>query len=334
MPDESPARGAPYRLWIPLAVAFILIFLTVNFFMQWSSALADQDSEQVEMQVEADSADQEVLVLDFTGLQSLKDQAIDQVDNLLKPLVLPHDPQAGVVVVNPRDGMKLIYIPAGTVRLGASVKYRTAKNNISNHPTVEMDSFWIDQTQVTNAMYARCVKAGACHKAIRSAINPHYYDPRYANHPVVYVTWFDSVNYCKWAGGQLPTEAQWERAARGGGSRFYPWDDNTLISKAANVGNLNKTTVPVGSYPNGASQYGALDMGGNVREWVRDWFAESYTLKLPYENPVGPDSGKLRLLKGASWHDSVKSALIDSHFAHLPQSAGNNRGFRCVVPAK
>jgi formylglycine-generating enzyme len=96
------------------------------------------------------------------------------------------------------------------------------------------------------------------------------------------------------------------------------------------VANRQKTTTPVGKYPVGASPFGVLDMGGNVREWVQDWFAPSYTLQPPYENPRGPASGTLRVLKGASWHDSKASSIIEARFAHLPESAGNNRGFRCA----
>jgi formylglycine-generating enzyme required for sulfatase activity len=233
-------------------------------------------------------------------------------------------------MISPIDKMKLIYIPAGQVRLGAYIKIQRPGKRAYARPTVQIHAFWISQTQVTNAMYARCVKAGACRKAIRKAINPHYYDPKYANHPVVYVTWSDAGRYCKFTGGRLPTEAEWEKAARGNGNHVYPWGDRTRISRLANVANRHTTTVPVGSYPYGASPYGVLDMGGNVREWVQDWFAPSYTLQPPYDNPLGPASGKLRVLKGASWHDSEKSSIIEARFAHLPESAGNNRGFRCA----
>jgi len=344
MPDESPTHRHPYRLWISLAVTIVLISVSVFYFAHFSSALANKVPAQKETPIVAGSADPtdpgdpvgpdgEVFLPDSPYWQSLLDsQGVDQSVASSSPLILPINPPSGTLAVDPIDGMKLIYIRAGNFRLGANVKIQLPGKKKQSHPTVKLDAFWISQTQVTNAMYARCVKAGACRKAIRKEINPHYYDSKYAKHPVVYVTWSDAARYCKWSGGRLPTEAQWKKAARDGGSRAYPWGNKTDISRLANVGNFHTTTTKVGKFPDGASPYGLLDMGGNVREWVQDWYASTYTLKPPYTNPTGPDNGTKRLLKSASWHDSISSAKIDAQFAHLPYSAGNNRGFRCAYP--
>jgi formylglycine-generating enzyme required for sulfatase activity len=330
MPDDLPVRPDPYRLWIALAVVLILIFLSVNFFVRFSTALANQGSELVDLQIGTGTDDQEVLLPDLPGQEAPDSQVIEKVVTFTLPLILPDNPPAGTTRISPIDGMKLIYIPAGKVTLGSYIKVYPPGGRAYSRPVVSLNAFWISRTQVTNAMYARCVRAGACRKAIRKAINPHYYDPKYANHPVVYVTWSDAVRYCEFTGGRLPTEAEWEKAARGNDNRIYPWNNRKHISILANVDNHQNTTTPVGKYPSGASPFGVLDMGGNVREWVQDWFAASYILQSPLQNPLGPASGKLRVLKGASWHDSEKSSIIEARFAHLPESAGNNRGFRCA----
>ncbi len=198
--------------------------------------------------------------------------------------------------------------------------------------TVTLDAFWMNRTPVTNAMYALCVQAGGCNGPIRKAINPHYYSSAYANHPVVYVTWFDAQKYCKWVGGQLPTEAQWERAASDTGNRTYPWGNAAPNSKLANVNNAYGTTTKVGSHPAGASPFGVQDMGGDVREWVFDWFSPTAYKHTSAENPTGPAKGQLKVLRGASWHDPSVFSRVVSRLGHFPGSAGENRGFRCALP--
>jgi len=194
---------------------------------------------------------------------------------------------------------------------------------------VELDAYWMDQFQVTNAAYASCVADGACSVPCSPDTNPHYYDANYAGHPVVYVTWQQAEEYCSWSDGHLPSEAEWERAA-GGGYRIYPWAGEDPGENFANLGGVNESTVPVGSYPDGASPWGALDMGGNVREWVRDWYSPSYYSYSPASNPTGPDEGTEKVLRGASWNDPWYYAKITRRYAHDPNSAGENRGFRCA----
>ncbi len=179
---------------------------------------------------------------------------------------------------------------------------------------IYIDSIWIYSTEVTNGMYAECVNAGLCGQPCSQETNPHFWDAAYVNHPVVYVTWQDAQDYCYWAGGRLPTEAEWEWAARGDQDYAYPWGNELPTGELVNAGDMIGTTRMVGTYPDGASYYGALDMAGNVREWVDDWY----------------DEGR-RVLKGGSFSDNYEHVSIDDRLPHDPNSAGYNRGFRCVV---
>lgn len=197
---------------------------------------------------------------------------------------------------------------------------------------VSIDAYWINRTQVTNSMYAICLNAGACQPPAGADTNPHFYDPAFANHPVVYVNWFLGETYCNWSGGHLPTEAQWEHAAADAGRRLYAWGEDDPSRSRVTSNNYFGSTTEVGAHPDGASPFGVLDMGGNVREWVWDWYMEGYFSISPVNNPKGPDTGVFKVLKGASWHDSARYSKTTNRFKHDPNSAGNNRGFRCAYP--
>lgn len=235
--------------------------------------------------------------------------------------------------VNQVDGMIQVYVPAGEFVMGVDAGTRRDFSNKSPEHTVYLDGFWMDQTEVTNAMYTRCVQAGRCVFSVENAATIiHYYDPEYADHPVVYVKWEWAVAYCQWTGRRLPTEAEWEKAARGTDERKYPWGDEPPSASRANFNNLVGDTTPVGSYPAGMSPYGILDLAGNVREWVADWFSANYYSHSPFENPLGPVTGKERILRGGSFKDGYAGILATTRFSHDPGSPGMNRGFRCVSP--
>ncbi len=235
----------------------------------------------------------------------------------------------GSTEVSPIDGMVQVYVPAGSFQMGSD---SGDADEQPVHP-VTLDAFWIDQTEVTNKMYALCVDSGKCSppSSTKSYTRDSYYgNAPYDNYPVIYVSWNDANAYCEWAGRRLPTEAEWEKAARGTDGRTYPWGDaapgSTRLNYNRNVGD----TTEVGNYPEGASPYGALDMAGNVWEWVSDWYDGGYYSNSPSENPLGPDSGQYRVLRGGSWYSSGNYVRAADHSWDEPGYVYYGIGFRCA----
>ncbi len=232
--------------------------------------------------------------------------------------------------VSEADGMTEVFVPAGEFLMGTDEK--GVQKNRPAH-VVYLSAFWIDQTEVSNAMFALCVEAGKCGPPMMGGLNPYYGKSEYANYPVVYVSWEAAKKYCQWAGRRLPSDAEWEKAARGTDGRLYPWGNQPPDMSLANFDNLIGESVPVDRYPLGASPYGALNMAGNAREWVADWFHEFYYIVSPRENPQGPPSGSTKSLRGGSYLDDANEIRIFNRFFHPPASPGINRGFRCAQNA-
>lgn len=212
------------------------------------------------------------------------------------------------IKISAKDGMTQIYIPAGSFMMGGMDVYRE-NDEIPPHK-VFLDAFWIDQVEVTNGMYGLCVQSGECRPPIeiRSDNREEYFgNPEFQDYPVVNVTWFDANAYCVWAERRLPTEAEWEYAARGNDKRNFPWGDEPPNEYTANFINLIGDTSRVGSYPEGASLFGVLDMAGNVSEWVYDFYRMDYYAKSPSENPTGPLVEEvfnvMRVIRGGSFQD-------------------------------
>ena len=219
-------------------------------------------------------------------------------------------------------------VPAGAFEMGSDT---ISSKELPVH-TVSLDPFYMDEHEVTNAMYARCVAADGCSEPSHGS----YANAEVADHPVTYVSWEQAGQYCAWAGARLPTEAEWEKAGRGGlGGMTYPWgNDNPVCTPGAINGAQSDVcdgdTVPVKSFgPNG---YGLYDMAGNVWEWVADWYDDGYYASLTsgVSNPSGPATGTYRVLRGGSWSDDefgVRVAL--RNWLDPGDTSYYVTGFRC-----
>ena len=253
------------------------------------------------------------------------------------------------------DGMTLLYIPAGEFTMGSEQeKSLNECQNLNNtcydssfvraapSHLVHLDSYWIDETEVTNQMYFICVQANVCKEPVStnsSTFTSYFGNPDFDNYPVINVNWYMAKTYCEWVDRRLPTEAEWEKAARGVDANIYPWG-NTFDGSLANFSNNNELiednyedVSPVGSFPLGKSPYGALDMLGNVYEWVADWYSETYYTISPDINPEGPDSGSERVLRDNSWAD-VPNFISVARYGTDPEYAGVFVGFRCAMDAE
>jgi len=257
----------------------------------------------------------------------------------------------GVTQVNPKDGMVMVYVPSGEFLMGSTDEYILLLERecpecffADEQPQhkIYLDTYWLYQTEVTNNMYAQCVASGVCQELVLKSSytrSSYYDDVDYADYPVIHVDWDQANVYCSSAGGRLPSEAEWEKAARGTSGRpYYPWGEQALDCSLANyygkragndfcVGDTNA----VGSYPKGASVYGALDMAGNVWEWVMDWYSNNYYSGIPSNNPPGPNNGDVRVVRGGSWDDSDRYLRTSHRNWGSPDYMYDNVGFRCVL---
>lgn len=241
--------------------------------------------------------------------------------------------------------MPEILIPAGKFMMGCDPENNAGVDclpDILPLHEVDLSAYTIDQYEVSNAQYARCVSAGACQepKTFGQRERPDYYlDSDFADFPVVAVDWNQADAYCRWVGGRLPTEAEWEKAARGEDLRPYPWGFEAADCSKANFnssteGRCSVGTTRVGTYPQGASAYGVMDMAGNVWEWTNDWYDWTYYQHSSVKDPMGPDTGYHKIVKGGAWDYSGNVITISYNSDHAPKEFKSSFGFRCVREVK
>jgi formylglycine-generating enzyme required for sulfatase activity len=254
----------------------------------------------------------------------------------------PQNPQAGDVWVNPKDGMAMVWVAPGKFMLGTSDAQIAAW--LKEHPDqkrewfrseqpncrVNLSGYWIGRTEVTNDQYQRFVRA------TRQRAPNNWKNGRVpsglTNSPVVFVAWQDARAYCEWAGGHLPTELQWEKAARGTDGRVFCWVNQWDKSRCCNAYSITKSgAVRVGSYRGDFSPYGCLDMAGNVSEWCTDWYDDHAYHRYAKGDLSLPKSGELRVLRGGSWSDLYPRDFRCASRDDLgPVSRYDSIGFRCA----
>jgi formylglycine-generating enzyme required for sulfatase activity len=236
--------------------------------------------------------------------------------------------------------MTLVYVPAGSFLMGMDDPTNLSSSHgfdLRPPQIVELDDYWIDSTEVTNGMYLRCVESGICDPPIEVAYapsDPHFGNPAYNDYPAFGVTFENANRYCQWAGRHLATEAEWEKAARGWDGRRYPWGNQEPNCSLANYHGCGWETLPVGSLPLGASPYGALDMSGNVWEWVADWYpAEAYPTPFPLQGQ-DPVTETLHIVRGGSWAQDEVVLESAIRFVGWPiDEIAVGFGFRCALEA-
>jgi len=232
-------------------------------------------------------------------------------------------------IISDIDGMVMKHIPSGSFVMGnydEDAYYDEAPEH-----EVYLDEYYIDKFEVTNKQYKLCVKAGECSLP---EIRDFYNYSNYENQPVVYVDWKQAKTYCNWAGRNLPTEAQWEKAARGTDKRIYPWGNEEPNENLANYYlTTPKSIFEVGSFPDGKSPYGVMDMAGNVWEWVNDWYGDDYysETKNSIKNPQGPKSGESHVFRGGAFQNTPWIIRNTTRMQFYLDPAGRDIGFRCVL---
>lgn len=245
---------------------------------------------------------------------------------------------------------EMVLVPAGPFLMGSDKKV-DPKAYLTEMPqhTVHLDAYEIDKHEVTTVQFLKFVLATARAPLIDWRYDGGNFQDTMVNHPVMHVSWQEATDYCTWAGKRLPTEAEWEKAARGEDGRIYPWGDQPAGLSRANFGRgglsgpvrdrperlmLYPPIISVDKYENALSPYGAHQMAGNVAEWVADWYDKEYYKTAPDKNPKGPEKGTQRAFRGGGWIDSTPSVRVAQRNGTEPTTKMNWLGFRCARDVK
>ncbi len=229
------------------------------------------------------------------------------------------------------DFSDFVYVPSGEFIMGAD---STEPKDYTPAHTVNLNGFWIHQAEVTNQQYAQCVADGKCTVPNSDPDEEYRYgSPIYANYPVVGVSWNQAQEFCSYIDARLPTEAEWEKTARGVEGKLYPWGDDAPSCDLLNYNDCLEPSEPdnVRTYNNGTSPFEAMDMSGNVFEWVSDWYQSDYYASSPSSNPLGPEQGTKKVYRGGGYKTSDDEILSYLRFSLEPEKHAADIGFRCVL---
>jgi iron(II)-dependent oxidoreductase len=244
---------------------------------------------------------------------------------------------------------EMVLVPAGSFIMGSDKRMdRNAYRTELPQRRVYLDAFEIDKYEVTNLQYLKFVLATGRNPQIDWRYDGGNFQESMAHHPVMHVSWYDADAYCRWAGKRLPTEAEWEKAARGTDGRIFPWGDEPAGLSRANFGRsglsgpvrdrperllLYPPIIAVDRYENSVSPYGVHQMLGNVAEWVADWYDKDYYAVSPDRNPKGPEQGTQKAFRGGGWIDSTTTMRAAMRNGADPNTKMNWLGFRCARDA-
>ena len=250
-----------------------------------------------------------------------------------------------IIETRGKDAREMVKVPAGPFTRGSLA----GVGRDEEHPqkTITLKTFWIDRQEVTVADYKKCVSKGACKSStFRKGKKPrpgkkppscNYGTLDRENHPINCVSWFGAKAYCAWAGKRLPTEAEWEKSARGTDGRTFPWGDDiadcsrACMIKRSMAGCGKRTTCPVGSYPQGVSPYGAMDMSGNVYEWVADSYSRGYYAKAPDSDPINKEKTTFRPGRGGAFSSDAEGVRTTQRSGFEADERISYFGFRCAM---
>ncbi len=336
-PPAVPARTQPLPNWfVPVAAVVVVVVVACILLGTIANSIWNSQPTATPTRAAVIAPTTSVPIVALTNTPTISPKPTETASPTVTVMPKPTDtprptptptPWIGSSKISPIDGATMVYVPAGEFTMGSN----DGESDEKPVHTVYLDAFWIDKFEVTNALYKKCVSAGKCQppREKKSFTRDSYYDSsQYDNHPVIYVSWNDANMFCTWADKRVPTEAQWEKAARGMDGRVYPWgntfDKNLLNSTDGGRGD----TTAVGSYPVAASPYVAMDMAGNVLEWVMDWYG-SYSSS-PQRDPTGPVLGQMRVLRGGSWDNGTGNVRAARRFAVGSDYRSSLVGFRCA----